>query len=255
MAPHLRFAERATRKLSREIFHGMLVHKAKLQRKQAFLFRTVDVAMEIFAMAASISRVRTMREENHPRATEAAQLADLFCRSARRRIRRLFRDLWNNDDVVRYGVGTKVLKGDHVCLEVDTMGALPTDRRRPGTKSAPGPTRSGSEPVYALPSEREGGDERNSIGRRQVLKVLSVAGVGSAVFGRALSAMAADAPSHRGDDPAGGVDQRNHDHTDDQRKLMLEGLNQTDAEFAKMRAVRRCRTPCPRRSPSSIRRS
>jgi alkylation response protein AidB-like acyl-CoA dehydrogenase len=125
LAPHLRFAERATRKLSREIFHGMLVHKAKLQRRQAFLFRTVDVAMEIFAMAASISRVRTMREENHPRAAEAAQLADLFCRSARRRIRRLFGEMWNNDDVVKYGVGVKVLKGDHVWFEVDTMGALP----------------------------------------------------------------------------------------------------------------------------------
>jgi alkylation response protein AidB-like acyl-CoA dehydrogenase len=125
LAPHLRFAERATRKLSREIFHGMLVHKAKLQRRQAFLFRTVDVAMEIFAMAASISRVRTMREENHPRAKEAAQLADLFCRNARRRIRRLFRDLWNNDDLVKYGVGSQVLRGDHVWFEVDTMGALP----------------------------------------------------------------------------------------------------------------------------------
>jgi alkylation response protein AidB-like acyl-CoA dehydrogenase len=125
LAPHLRFAERATRKLSREIFHGMLVHKAKLQRRQAFLFRTVDVAMEIFAMAASISRVRTMREENHPRAKEAAQLADLFCRNARRRIGRLFRDLWNNDDLVKYGVGSQVLKGDHVWFEVDTMGALP----------------------------------------------------------------------------------------------------------------------------------
>jgi hypothetical protein len=125
LATHLRFAERATRKLSREIFHGMLVHKAKLQRRQAFLFRTVDIAMEIFAMAASISRVRTMREENHPRAKEAAQLADLFGRNARRRVRRLFRDLWNNDDLLKYGVGSSVLKGEHVWFEVDTMGALP----------------------------------------------------------------------------------------------------------------------------------
>jgi hypothetical protein len=103
----------------------MIVHKAKLQRRQAFLFRTVDVAMEIFAMAACISRVRTMREESHPRAAEAAQLADLFCRNARRKIRRLFVDLWNNDDLTKYGVGSSVLKGEHVWFEVDTMGALP----------------------------------------------------------------------------------------------------------------------------------
>jgi alkylation response protein AidB-like acyl-CoA dehydrogenase len=125
LATHLRFAERATRKLSREIFHGMIVHKAKLQRRQAFLFRTVDVAMEIFAMAACISRVRTMREENHPKAAEAGVLADLFCRNARRKIRRLFRELWDNDDLLKYRVGQSVLKGEQVWFEADTMGALP----------------------------------------------------------------------------------------------------------------------------------
>jgi hypothetical protein len=125
LAPHLRFAERATRKLSREIFHGMMVHRAKLQRRQAFLFRTVDVAMEIFAMAACISRVRTMREEKHPKAAEAAQLAELFCANARRKIRRLFGELWHNDDGLKYRVGQSVHKGEHVWFEGDTMGALP----------------------------------------------------------------------------------------------------------------------------------
>ena len=76
-------------------------------------------------MAACISRVRTMREEKHPHAAEAAQLADLFCRNARRRIRRLFQDLWNNDDLAKYRVGQSVLKGEHVWFEADTMGARP----------------------------------------------------------------------------------------------------------------------------------
>ena len=128
LAPHLRFAERATRKLAREIFHGMIVHKAKLQRRQAFLFRTVDIAMEIFAMAACISRVRTMREEHHPHAAKAAELADLFCRNARRKIRRLFKELWSNDDLAKYRVGQNVLKGEHVWFEADTMGAQPHKR-------------------------------------------------------------------------------------------------------------------------------
>ena len=125
LATHLRFAERASRKLSREIFHGMVVHKAKLQRRQAFLFRTVDIAMEVFAMAACISRVRTMREEKHAHAAQAAQLADLFCRNARRKIRRLFGELWSNDDALKYSVGQSVQKGQHVWFEDETMGALP----------------------------------------------------------------------------------------------------------------------------------
>ncbi len=128
LAPHLRFAERATRKLSREIFHGMIVHKAKLQRRQAFLFRTVDIAMEIFAMAACISRVRTMRDEKHPHAGEAAQLADLFCLNARRKVRRLFHEMWHNDDLFKYRVGQSVQKGEHVWFEAETMGALPHGR-------------------------------------------------------------------------------------------------------------------------------
>ena len=128
-ATHLRFAERATRKLSREIFHGMMIHKGKMQRKQAFLFRTVDIAMEIFAMAACVSRVRTMREEKHPEAAHARELCDLFCRGSRRKVKRLFRELWRNDDVRKYRLGQSVLKGNHVWFEAETMGALPHERR------------------------------------------------------------------------------------------------------------------------------
>jgi hypothetical protein len=131
LAPHLRFAERATRKLSREIFHGMIVHRAKLQRRQAFLFRTVDVAMEIFAMAASISRVRTMQHDKNPHTAEATRLADLFCRNAERKIRRLFRELWRNDDLFKYRVGQSVLAGEHVWFEADTLGALPHEAPTP----------------------------------------------------------------------------------------------------------------------------
>jgi Asp-tRNA(Asn)/Glu-tRNA(Gln) amidotransferase A subunit family amidase len=76
-----------------------------------------------------------------------------------------------------------------------------------------------------------------AIDRRQVLKVLSAAGVGSAVFGRALSAMAADAPKITDEMIRQAAWISGTKITDEQRKLMLEGLNQTDAEFAKMRAV------------------
>src|SRR5262249_39303771 len=96
LARHLRFAQRATRKPSREIFHGMIVHRARLQRKQAFLFRPVDIGMEIFAMAACISRARTMREEKPPEGARAAELAELFCLGSRRKVARLFRALWRN---------------------------------------------------------------------------------------------------------------------------------------------------------------
>ncbi len=122
LASHLRFVERGCRKLSRQVFHGMVVHGARLQRKQAFLFRLVDVANELFAMAASVSRAHQMAAESHPSAGQAARLVDLFCRGARRRVRQLFRDLWSNDDVRKYRAAQAVLRGEHRWLEEGTAG-------------------------------------------------------------------------------------------------------------------------------------
>src|SRR5215218_1063757 len=122
LATHLRFCERNTRRLSRQIFHGMIVHQAKLQNKQAFLFRLVDIANELFAMASSVSRAQAFREAGHAEAANAAELADLFCRNSRRRIVRLFHELWANDDVRKYKVALKVLDGKHAWLEEGAMG-------------------------------------------------------------------------------------------------------------------------------------
>jgi alkylation response protein AidB-like acyl-CoA dehydrogenase len=126
LAGHLRFAERNTRRLSRQIFHGMIVHQAKLQNKQAFLFRLVDIANELFAIASSVSRAHALREAGHPEAENAAELTDLFCRNSRRRIVHLFQDLWSNDDVRKYKIALKVLDGKHAWLE---QGSLGLDRR------------------------------------------------------------------------------------------------------------------------------
>ena len=85
LATHLRFVERMSRKLARASFHGMLVYQAGLQNKQAFLFRLVDVANELFAMAATVSRAQALADAGRPEAKEAGELADVFCRMGRRR--------------------------------------------------------------------------------------------------------------------------------------------------------------------------
>jgi alkylation response protein AidB-like acyl-CoA dehydrogenase len=117
MATHLRFVERNTRRLARQIFHGMVVYQGALQNKQAFLFRVVDIANEMFAMAASAARAHAMDQVGAPHAEEAAELADLFCRNARRKVTRLLRDLWANDDARKYRVAMRVLAGRHAWLE------------------------------------------------------------------------------------------------------------------------------------------
>ncbi len=139
LAGHLRFVERSARRLARQVFHGMVVHQAKLQTKQAFLFRLVDIANELFAMAATITRVEALRRARRPEAEQAAELTDLFCRGARRRVGQLFRDLWRNDDVRKYKVALKVLAGEHVWLEQGTLGIETPIRRPVGPLAEPAP--------------------------------------------------------------------------------------------------------------------
>ena len=117
LAGHLRFVDRNAGRLARSVFHGMMVHQARMQNKQAFLFRVVDVANELFAMAATCTRADAMRKTGHADADRALELADLFCRGARRKIKRLFVDLWANDDNRKYRVAQNVLKGKHTWLE------------------------------------------------------------------------------------------------------------------------------------------
>jgi len=114
LATHLRFAERMSRKLARTTFHAMLRFGPRLEKRQSVLFRLVDVGADLFAIAAACSRADMLRRKGQP---EAVELADLFCRSARRRIRDTFRTVFANDDARTYSVAGAVLEGKHEWLE------------------------------------------------------------------------------------------------------------------------------------------
>jgi alkylation response protein AidB-like acyl-CoA dehydrogenase len=122
LAPHLSFVERSSRKLAREIFHSMLVFRAGAERKQAFLFRLVDIANELFAMAASVSRAAVLKKAGRPEAAQAGRLAQHFCLTSRRKVWSLFRALWRNDDATSYRLGREVLDGEHEWLEQGGIG-------------------------------------------------------------------------------------------------------------------------------------
>jgi alkylation response protein AidB-like acyl-CoA dehydrogenase len=113
---HLRYVENASRRLARDLFHMMVRHGQGLQRKQMVLARLVDVGVELFAMGAVLSRA------GGPQAPSGAEeLADLFCRQARRRIGSLRRAVYGNDDRRVYDLSRKVLEGEFPWLEENIL--------------------------------------------------------------------------------------------------------------------------------------
>ena len=119
--------------------------QAGLEKKQGFLGRLVDIGAELFAMTAACVRAKMLLDDGKAdgKAAEgegAVELALLFCRGSRRRVDRLFSELWHNDDDDNYGAAQKVLSGDYTWAEAGILdpslmsplvpGHEPTPRRR-----------------------------------------------------------------------------------------------------------------------------
>ena len=120
LATHVRFIERASRRLARATFHAMVRFGPALEKRQAVLGRLVDVGADLFVMAAVVSRARMLTESGKD--ASAVDLADLHCRRARRRIADRFRALLANDDRATHLVAKRFLEGDLTWLEEGIVG-------------------------------------------------------------------------------------------------------------------------------------
>ncbi|MBT2395232.1 acyl-CoA dehydrogenase family protein [Streptomyces sp. ISL-100] len=127
LSAHLRYAERTARKLARSTFYAMSRWQGRMETKQGFLGRIVDIGAELFAMSAACVRAELLRTtSDHGR--EAYQLADVFCRQSRIRTEELFNRLWTNTDDLDNKVVKGVLSGTYTWLEqgiVDPSGEGP----------------------------------------------------------------------------------------------------------------------------------
>jgi alkylation response protein AidB-like acyl-CoA dehydrogenase len=120
LARHLRFVERASRKLGRTLFMAMARFGPKLEKRQSVLFRLVDVGAELFAMSCVCVYAHHMTRQDG--AGQGPQrMADLYCRHARRRVKKLFQDVFDNDDRVTYRVAQDVLQGKHAWMDPDMI--------------------------------------------------------------------------------------------------------------------------------------
>jgi len=121
LAPHLRFAERSSRRLARSTFYAMARWQGGLEQRGAFLGRIVDIGAELFAISAAVVHAETLAAAAPDRAGAVVEMADLFCRQASHRVGDLFHALWSNDDATGHAVALHVLEGRHRWLEEGVM--------------------------------------------------------------------------------------------------------------------------------------
>jgi hypothetical protein len=135
LAHHLRAIERSSRKLARETFYGMARWQGKLEHRQAFLGRIVDIGAELFAMSAACVKAQSERETR----PEGVELADLFCRQAQLRVDALFRGLWDNTDAIDVRAAKRIAEGRYRSLE---EGIVPPPTEGPFVSGwDPGPSK------------------------------------------------------------------------------------------------------------------
>jgi hypothetical protein len=140
LAQHLRYVERASRKLARATFYGMARWQGKLERRQGFLGRLVDIGAELFAMSAVCVRAQMdAADGDGGRGRTGFALADAFCAQSRLRCDELFGLLWKNTDSADATLARQVLAGRYTWLE---QGVI--DPSIPGpwvAETPPGPSK------------------------------------------------------------------------------------------------------------------
>jgi hypothetical protein len=124
LATHLRYVNRASRRLARALFHAIVRFGPGLEKRQAVLARLVEIGAELFAMSAACARAQGLHTSKKPeeraQGESATYLADLFCRIARRRVAERFDRLFVNDDAAVYRAAQRVMANEFTWLEDGT---------------------------------------------------------------------------------------------------------------------------------------
>jgi alkylation response protein AidB-like acyl-CoA dehydrogenase len=138
LAGHLRWSERTSRRLARQILHLMVLNGPALERKQALLFRCVDIGAELFAMIATCVRAQDDVRKNVADRSPL-ELANVFCRHSRRKVEKLFEDVRDNADPETYELARGILDKRFTWLENGIVDAPETpEHAEPAARAAAG---------------------------------------------------------------------------------------------------------------------
>jgi len=92
---HLAYAAKTSKLLARRLFATMAKYGPKLEKEQIILGNFVDIGVDLFVMGSALSYADHLVATN-PADQSPQELADLFCREARRRIEGNFKAVKSN---------------------------------------------------------------------------------------------------------------------------------------------------------------
>jgi hypothetical protein len=115
--PALTYVNKTSRRLARTLFHAMVKHGPKLERKQLLLGRIVDIGTELFAIVSTVLYADALIKRGDRPREELEKLAQSFVADARGRIAASFATLAHNNDTYNYALTQALLEGKHGYLK------------------------------------------------------------------------------------------------------------------------------------------
>ena len=116
LAIHLDEVAALSRKLARTLFHQMVWHGVKLEKRQVQLARIADIGADLFAVAATCVYAQRLLKVGEPEA-KVFMLVDDFQAQAMERISRNFHGIRHNADDHGYALAQQVINGEHRWIE------------------------------------------------------------------------------------------------------------------------------------------
>jgi hypothetical protein len=123
LSKYYSFVHKTSHRLARALFSNMARHRQKLEKKQLILGRLMEIGTDLFAISATCSRADSLVKKN-PADTSPLDLADYFCRIAKRRIEKNFRQLTDNEDKATSHLAEATLENRFEWLE---KGVIPME--------------------------------------------------------------------------------------------------------------------------------
>ena len=125
---HLAYAAKTSKRLARRLFATMAKLGPALEKEQVVLGNFVDVGVELFVMAATLSYADHLAAAN-PSDDSTQELANLYCCEARRRIDGHFRAVKSNFNRSYGRVATLLMEGRLDWLAAGAINPIPPKYR------------------------------------------------------------------------------------------------------------------------------